>query len=189
MRASPPVVVCRRFERRDWLLEDGYKGGRSSPSNSIAGHWGPGSSLSHSSTYPHGAGSNSDDYECSDWGSLADDESFWAPPTPLVSLPQGGAHCLLHPAASRLLLPWSARWLLLHLAAFWILLPRLARWLLVVPLLRLLRARAWMPRSLYRLIGSPSLPSSLGMTISTLATLSCSGSAPPAFPLHWMTRF
>jgi hypothetical protein len=41
--------------------------------------------------YPHGAGSNSDDYERSDWGSLADDKSFWAPPTPSVSLPRGGA--------------------------------------------------------------------------------------------------
>jgi hypothetical protein len=41
---------------------------------------------------PHGAGSNSDDYERSDWGSLADNASFWPPPNPSVSLPQGGAY-------------------------------------------------------------------------------------------------
>jgi hypothetical protein len=91
-RASPPVVISGQFERRDWLSEDGYKGGRLLSSNSMAGHRGPGSSLSQSSTYPHGAGSNSDDYERLDWGSSADDESFWAPPTPLVPLPQDGAH-------------------------------------------------------------------------------------------------
>jgi hypothetical protein len=111
------------------------------------------------------------------------------PPPPRFHPLRVGPIVLLHPTASRLPLPWSARRLLLHPAAFLILLPRSAQWLLVVPLLCLLWARAWTPRSLYRLIGSPSLPSRLGMTIPALATLSCSGSAPPAFPPHWMTQF